>query len=235
MDCSQVGRAQAVRRRPYTRSSGPETFCVSRRWSFPSAARPKWRPSRRRPRSTYRRTTVPPRVPPLLHRPAQEGPLMSLTGTTIILAFSALGAAPEIAHITEPACNGEVIVITGEGLDPAATRVRALYLGPTARRYSPMANRDDPSALVDQVDHRPPVPEAPPKGAMDCPVLGGSATSRCSCDTARQPGFAFQPRQPCGSATTTGGVGPMSSTGHSETRFGYGTSIRAASFHTISG
>ncbi len=30
-------------------------------------------------------------------------------------------AAPEIGTVTEPACNGEVIVITGEGLDPKAT------------------------------------------------------------------------------------------------------------------
>ena len=98
---------------------------------------------------------------------------MSLTSAAVILALSALAAAPEIAHITEPACNGEVIVITGEGLDPAATRVRVVYLGPIAQRYNPMKDRDDPAALVEKVGHQPPVPDIPPKEAMDCPVLGG--------------------------------------------------------------
>ena len=44
-------------------------------------------------------------------------------------------AASEIGTITEPACNGEVIVICGEGLDAKATKIKASCLPRGGARY----------------------------------------------------------------------------------------------------
>jgi hypothetical protein len=79
-------------------------------------------------------------------------------------------AAPEIAVVTEPACNGEVLVMTGEGLDPARTRVVALSLGEPADK--PAAGHD-PDQHVAAIDQRPALPATPPPTALPCEVLAG--------------------------------------------------------------
>lgn len=47
----------------------------------------------------------------------------------LLLPFGPLSAAPEIAAVTEPACNRETVVITGEGFLTGSTVVKALCLG----------------------------------------------------------------------------------------------------------
>jgi hypothetical protein len=83
-------------------------------------------------------------------------------------------AAPEIGVVTEPACNNEIIVIAGEGLDPQATRIKAYYLGSGKGSFQAESaeNAADHAAAID----RPPeVPVTPPTGALDCEVVGGGA------------------------------------------------------------
>lgn len=84
----------------------------------------------------------------------------------------ALRAAPEIAFATEPACNGEVIVLTGEGFDRQKTRVVALPLNTGVRGFDSRAT-DDPADYLDGLNARPPLPEVPPEDALSCDVLGG--------------------------------------------------------------
>ena len=89
----------------------------------------------------------------------------------ICTSFLSIGAAsaaiPEIAFITEPACNGEVVVITGEGFVPGKTVVRAACLG----AYD--ANKpQDPLTLLDAIGHAPELPASPTADARDCKVLG---------------------------------------------------------------
>ena len=90
----------------------------------------------------------------------------------LLCCLSPLSAAPQISHITEPACNGEVIVITGEGLDPSQTKVKAAYLGSADCSLSIKA-LDDPRRLTDSIGASPAVPGIPPADALDCEVLGG--------------------------------------------------------------
>lgn len=86
----------------------------------------------------------------------------------LLLAAGTLRAAPEIAVITEPACNGEVVVITGEGFVPGKTVVKAAALEAFDARQP-----QDPLALLDAIGHRPELPDTPSPEARDCAVLGG--------------------------------------------------------------
>jgi hypothetical protein len=81
-------------------------------------------------------------------------------------------AAPEIAAVTEPACNGEVIVLSGEGFDPASTRVMAAALGEDDNDFYPQESHD-PAEYLNALDRRPPLPKTPPESALSCEVLGG--------------------------------------------------------------
>jgi len=85
----------------------------------------------------------------------------------LLLSAGALTAAPEIAVITEPACNGEVVVITGEGFVPGKAVVKAAALGAfDAQRPQ------DPLAFLDAIGHLPELPATPVPEARDCAVLG---------------------------------------------------------------
>ncbi|MBM4044069.1 MAG: hypothetical protein FJ279_03065 [Planctomycetes bacterium] len=90
----------------------------------------------------------------------------------LLAQWQAVSAAPEIAFVTEPACHNEVIVVTGEGLDPSRTKVKASYLGSADGAFDPGA-LDDPRQFVQHAGRMPSVPDAPPAQALDCPVLGG--------------------------------------------------------------
>lgn len=83
-----------------------------------------------------------------------------------------LAAQPEIAFVTEPACNGEVAVLTGEGLGAEKVVVKALCLG----AYDPKQPAD-PLAWLDAMGHAAelPVPATPPREARECRVLGSGA------------------------------------------------------------
>jgi hypothetical protein len=82
--------------------------------------------------------------------------------------LAAGGPKPEIAVITEPACNGEPIVVTGEGFVPGQTVVKALCLGAYDAKQP-----DDPLRHLDALDHPPALPALPPANALDCKILGG--------------------------------------------------------------
>lgn len=81
-------------------------------------------------------------------------------------------SAPEIAQITEPACNHEVIVITGEGLDPAKVQVKAACLGAEDWSFDP-ERLDTPQQHLDAILKRPRLPATPPERALECEVLAG--------------------------------------------------------------
>lgn len=83
------------------------------------------------------------------------------------IAHSPALAAPEIAVITEPACNGEAVVITGEGFISGKTVVKAACLGATDAKQP-----CDPMTLLDAIGHAPELPSVPPPDALDCRVLG---------------------------------------------------------------
>ena len=89
----------------------------------------------------------------------------------LTMAGSAL-AAPEIGAVTEPACNGEVIVITGEGLNFKATKIKALYLGSGDAGFT-AESLEDPASHAAAIDRPPAVPAAPPRNSFDCDVVGG--------------------------------------------------------------
>ncbi len=89
-------------------------------------------------------------------------------------ANRAARAAPIISVITEPACNGEVIVLTGEGFDPATTRVVATALGEDDGDFDPQ-QAHAPDKHLDSMSGQPPLPETPPEGALPCRVLGGDS------------------------------------------------------------
>lgn len=77
------------------------------------------------------------------------------------------GQRPEIAVITEPACNGEPIVVTGEGLGSGQLQVKALALGSSDAKQP-----DDPLKYLDALGHAPELPALPPAGARNCKILG---------------------------------------------------------------
>jgi len=85
-----------------------------------------------------------------------------------------LAAAPEIATVTEPACNGEVIVITGEGINPQTTTLKAFCLGTADGGFRAEA-LEDPLRQAEALHHAPALPAVPPDGALDCAVVGGGA------------------------------------------------------------
>ena len=92
-----------------------------------------------------------------------------LRAMPIALAVS-LGTAlagPEIAAVTEPACPGETLVITGEGFVSGKAVVKALCLG----AYDAKAPLD-PLTLTDAIGRPPELPDRPPPEALDCPILG---------------------------------------------------------------
>ena len=94
--------------------------------------------------------------------------LFFITGFVVLSVCSASAASPEIAFVTEPACNGEVVVITGEGFIPGKTVVRAACLGAYDAKQP-----QDPLALLDAIGHAPQLPALPTADARDCKVLGG--------------------------------------------------------------
>ena len=98
--------------------------------------------------------------------------MASLAVSCLWLIASRAQAAPEIAVVTEPACNGEVIVLSGEGFDPASTRVMAAALGEDDNDFNPQEPHD-PAEYLNALDHRPSLPQTPPKSALSCEVLGG--------------------------------------------------------------
>ena len=92
--------------------------------------------------------------------------------TAFLLPFFALfpllsEAKPEIATITEPACNGEPIVLTGEGFSGSKSIVKALCLGSSDAKQP-----DDPLRFLDAIGHPPGMPAVPPPEARTCKVLG---------------------------------------------------------------
>lgn len=86
---------------------------------------------------------------------------------TSLLPLAAALAAPEIAVITEPACNGEVAIVTGEGFAAGKTVVKALCLGAYDAKQPA-----DPLAFLDAIGHLPELPATPPAAALDCRVVG---------------------------------------------------------------
>lgn len=78
------------------------------------------------------------------------------------------GERPEIAFITEPACNSGPIVLTGEGFVSGRTVVKAVCLGAFDRE-----NPGDPLPFLDSLNALPELPATPPKDALDCRILGG--------------------------------------------------------------
>ena len=77
-------------------------------------------------------------------------------------------ALPEIAHITEPACNSETIIITGEGFIGSNTKVKALCLGVNTHTQEVPS----PMELLDSIGNPPDLPATPPAEAFDCSVIG---------------------------------------------------------------
>ena len=90
-----------------------------------------------------------------------------LIAFSLIVPVSFTFATPEIAMITEPACNGEVVVITGDGFVPGKTIVKAACLGAYDAKQP-----QDPLALLDAIGHAPELPATPPSDARDCKLLG---------------------------------------------------------------
>lgn len=84
-----------------------------------------------------------------------------------LLTPAVLFAAPEIAYVTEPACNNEVVILTGEDFIPGKAVVKALCLG-----VYDAQRPQDPLALLDAIGHLPELPATPPRDARDCRVLG---------------------------------------------------------------
>lgn len=92
-----------------------------------------------------------------------------MLGVGACLALVAGGrAAPEIAVVTEPACQGEPVVITGEGFLAGKTVVKALCLGEIDPKQP-----EDPLQHLAARGKAPELPGTPPAGAFDCRVLGG--------------------------------------------------------------
>ncbi len=92
---------------------------------------------------------------------------MRLLAFACIIPVSYACAGPEIAMITEPACNGEVVVITGDGFVSGQTLVKAACLGAyDAKRPQ------DPLTLLDAIGRVPELPATPPADARDCKLLG---------------------------------------------------------------
>jgi hypothetical protein len=87
----------------------------------------------------------------------------------VLLTVAALAAdpGPEIAVVTEPACGGEVIVLTGHGFVPGKTQVKALCLGAFDAKQP-----DDPLRYLEALGHPPELPATPPREALDCRILG---------------------------------------------------------------
>lgn len=85
------------------------------------------------------------------------------------LSFSVVAAdpAPEIAVVTEPACNGEPIVLTGEGFTAGKVVVKAVCLGAYDSKQP-----DDPLRHADALDRVPALPAEAPANALDCKILG---------------------------------------------------------------
>lgn len=122
--------------------------------------------------------------------------LWKMTGTdqwrwwVALLGLAVTGpaiASPEIAVVTEPACNNEVIVVIGEGLDPQTTKIKAFCLGMDGGSFR-VESLEDPTQHAAAIGQPPAVPAAPPAGALDCEVVGGGpgylqVVMRCS----RQP------------------------------------------------
>ena len=100
-------------------------------------------------------------------------------------------ASPEIAVVTEPSCNNEVIVITGEGLDPRTTKIKTFCLG-TAEGGFRTELLENPTKHAAAIGQPPAVPLMPPAGSLDCEVVGGGpgylqVVMKCS----RQPWIAI--------------------------------------------
>ena len=93
--------------------------------------------------------------------------LYFLISSAALSVWVAAAASPEIAFVTEPACNGEVVVITGEGFVPGKTVVRAACLGAYDAKKP-----QDPLSLLDAIGHAPELPATPTADARDCKVLG---------------------------------------------------------------
>ena len=87
---------------------------------------------------------------------------------TALCSISLAWSAPEISEITEPACNGETVVITGEGFTAGRTVVKAACLG-----AFDASKPQDPLAFLDAICRAPELPPAPTPEAKACKVLGG--------------------------------------------------------------
>ena len=85
----------------------------------------------------------------------------------VSLAAAGVAAPPEIAFVTEPACNGETVVITGENFQPGKTVVKAACLGAYDAKQP-----QDPLSLADAIGHAPEPPAVPTADARDCRVVG---------------------------------------------------------------
>lgn len=91
---------------------------------------------------------------------------------TLIVAWTcAASGLPVITHVTEPACHGEAIVVTGEWGEASTLQVKALYLGASTSSFD-HREPEDPATLTEGVDRRPALPGTPPEDALDCRVLG---------------------------------------------------------------
>jgi hypothetical protein len=90
-----------------------------------------------------------------------------LIALALFAAFSQAHAAPEIAMVTEPACNGETVIITGEGFAAGKTVVKAVCVGAYNAKQP-----QDPLTLLDSIGRLPELPAAPTPDAFDCKVLG---------------------------------------------------------------
>ncbi|MDZ7619566.1 MAG: hypothetical protein U1E05_21405, partial [Patescibacteria group bacterium] len=86
---------------------------------------------------------------------------------SVVLVSHLVHAAPEIAFISEPACNGEIVIITGEGLGTDQTAVKATCLG-AYDAQTPF----DPLSLPDAFGRVPQLPDAPTEDALDCKIVG---------------------------------------------------------------
>ena len=91
-----------------------------------------------------------------------------LSCIALFAALHAAFAAPEIAVVTEPACNGEVVIITGEGFIAGKTVVKAACLGPFDARQ-----QQEPLEFLDGLGRLPELPASPTPSACDCKVVGG--------------------------------------------------------------
>ena len=131
---------------------------------------------------------------------------------SVLLLVTPSQAAPEIAVVTEPACNGEVIVLTGVGLDPASTRIVAMALGEDDGDFNPQ-EAHEPAEYLNSLDNRPSLPDIPPVNAFPCEVLGGDSDGcTCGCDVHEDPGLESPSLRQSGPATRRAGVSHTSST-----------------------